>query len=429
MYEKIFAYLQNQKRRLLTLDGAEFEGTGNWLTEREQKGIDFVAHKRQLHENDNRKELFSGSSNQPIGLMEILYDNSIGYLMSQANKSLSLEFLKLMSPGVISEDTTTSNIATFTTSLLPAVRRIFASLAAMDLVSVQPLAGPSGYIYWIDHLFQSTYSADGITSGDRVDEHQDSETYTDSSEKGDINELYFRLSSKEITTKSKKVAGRWTLEAQQDLNSQWGLDLEAELLPELGNLITREINRSVVNAIIAGCGSGDTEWNKSVPAADTSTSDKRAYYQTLWDAILASDMLIFGNKYRNADWLLMNGSSYFYIARLNNFQGEPRITNQHAAVSTRYVGTLNSQYRVYVDPHMDDNKIILGTKGDSWKNSVAVFAPYIPLYLSDKYIYDSDFSQIIMGSMSRFWTGVIPESSTQDPPQSNGLASVTLTSS
>lgn len=429
MYERIFAFLQNQKRRLLKLDGAEFEGTGNWLTEREQKGIDFVAHARQLNENDDRKKLFSGNNGRPIGLMEILYDNSINWLMSQANKSLSLEFLKLQTPGVISEDTTTSNIATFTTSLLPAVRRVFANLVGMDLVSVQPLAGPSGYIYWIDHHFESTHSADGITADDRVDEAQDSETYADSSEQGAIRELYFKLTSKQVNTSSKKVAGTWTIEAEQDLQSQWNLDLEAELLPELGNLITREINRAIVNALIAGCGAGDTEWNKSTPAGDTSTSDKMSYYQTLWHAILMSDTLVFNNKFRNPDWLLMSASTYFYIARLNNFRGEPRITNQHAAVSTRYVGTLNDQYRIYIDPFMTDDKIIMGVRGDSWKNSCAVFAPYIALFLSDKYVYNNDFSQFRSGAMTRFWTGVIPETSTESPATNRGLSSVTLTSS
>jgi hypothetical protein len=429
MYEEIFALLQNQKRRLLKLDGAEPEGTGNWLTEREQQGIDFVAHARQLNENDDRKKLFAGGSDRPIGLMEILYDNTVNWLMSQANKSLSLEFLKLQTPGVISEDTTTSNIATFTTSLLPAVRRVFANLVGMDLVSVQPLAGPSGFIYWIDHRFESTHGADGISADDRVDEHQDAETYTDSSEKGTIRELYFKLTSKQVNTSSKKAAGTWTIEAEQDLQSQWNLDLEAELLPELANLITREINRTIVNALIAGVGSGDTEWNINTPAGDTSTSDKLAYYQTLWHAILTSDTLVFNNKFRNPDWLLMNASTYYYIARLNNFRGEPRITNQHAAVSTRYVGTLNDQYRVYIDPFMSDNKIIMGIRGDSWKNSVAVFAPYIPLFLSEKFVYSNDFSQFRQGCLTRFWAGVIPETSTQSPVSNAGLSSVTLTSS
>ena len=428
-YEKIHAFLTNQKRRLLKLDGAEPEDTGNWLTEREQKGVDFVAYKNELHENDGRRTMLFSGRDHPIGLMEILYENSINWLMNAGRKQLALEFTQLSMPGVISEDTTTANIATFTTALLPAVRRIFADLVAMDLVSVQPLHGPTGYIYWIDHEYVSAKPSDGISANDRLDEVQDSDSYANSSEHGTIREIQFRLRSKQITTESKKVAGTWTIEAEQDMRSQWGLDLEGELIPELGRLITREINRKIVNALLAGAGAGSTEWNKNAPAGDTTTDAKNSYYQTLWHSICATDTLIANNKYRNADWLLMNFNTYYYIQRLNNFQGEARVNNQRASISTRYAGTLGDMYRVYIDPFMADNKIVMGIKGPSWRDAIAYFSPYIPLYLSDKYVYANDFSQFRMGALQRYAYGILPETSTQSPILSNGIGLVELTSS
>jgi len=424
-HKKINAFLHNQKKRLLEMDGAS-EHT-DWLTEREQKGVDFVAAINEVNADDER--LAGGK--ERIGLMEILYDNAIKWLMHPAygGKLLWLEHFKLSQPGVISEDTTTSNIATFTTALLPAVRRIYAQLIAMDLVSVQPLSGPSGYIYWIDHEFVSAYSADGISADDRLDSVQDSDGYTDSTEQGTIREIQFRLKSKSISTESKKVAGTWTIEAEQDLRSQWRLDLEGELIPELGDLIVREINRKLVNALVSGAGAGDTEWNKNTPAADTTTEAKNAYYQTLWHAIAASNTLIANKKFKDADWLLMNFNTYYYMQRLNNFRGEPRVINQGTSISTRYVGTLNDFYRVYIDPFMADNKILMGIKGATWKDAVAYYAPYIPLFLSEKYIYNDDFTQFKQGAMTRYAYGVLPETSTQSPVKNNGLATVTLTSS
>ncbi|MFC2163627.1 hypothetical protein ACFLT2_01370 [Acidobacteriota bacterium] len=426
-FEKIYSYLVNQKRRLLEMDGAEPESGTGFLTEKEQLGQHFVARRSELSENDDRQRMFVGRNTQQIGLMEILYDNSINWLMNAGRKQLALEFTQLSMPGVISEDTTTSNIATFTTALLPAVRRIFAQLVAMDLVSVQPLAGPTGFIYWIDHEFVSAHAADGITADERIDQEQDSETYTDSSEQGTIRELQFRLRSKQITTESKKVAGHWTLEAEQDVKSQWNLDLEGELIPALGNLIVREINRKIVTALVAGAGAGDTEWNKNT--SETLTTEKNAYYATLWNAICSTDTLIFGNKYRNADFLLLNHNTYYFIQRLNQFRGENRIVNQQSTVSTRYVGTLGDMYKVYIDPFMSDDLIVLGVKGPSWRDSIAYYSPYIPLFLSDKYIYSNDFSQLKIGAMQRYAYGVLPETSTQSPVKNGGIGTVTLTSS
>jgi len=423
--KKIYTYLQNQKRRLLALDGAE-EATG-WLTEKEQTGEHFVARMNVGFDPED-PNLGRGRA---YGLMEIAYDNVIKWLMDSrtGQKCLFNEHMKLSQPGVISEDTTTSNIATFTTSLLPAIRRIYADLLAMDLVSVQPLGGPSGYLYWIDHLFTSAYSADGITAAERIDAEQDSEGYTDSEEQGTIRQIQFRLQSELIETENKKVAGLWTLEAEQDLQSQWGLDLQSELIPEFGKLITREINRNIINALEAGAGAGDTEWNINTPDDDATSSAKAAYYQTLWHAIATTDTLIYNNKYQQADWLLMNASTYFYIQRLNNFRGNSRIENQRASISTRYVGTLNDMYRVYVDPHMSSNTIVMGIKGPTWKEACAYFCPYIPLFLSENYIYDDDFSQIMKGGMTRYAFGVIPEEKDMDVAQNNGIGTVTLTQS
>ncbi|TET10792.1 hypothetical protein E3J84_03630, partial [Candidatus Aerophobetes bacterium] len=114
-------------------------------------------------------------------------------LSRKGRESLRLEFAELSEEGAISEDTLTTAIATFTTSLLPMVRRIYSSLIAMDLVSVQPLSGPTGYIYWLDHIFTSTHSADGITGGTTRLDQVKAGTYSDSSEQGTIREIQLKL--------------------------------------------------------------------------------------------------------------------------------------------------------------------------------------------------------------------------------------------
>lgn len=419
MYERIRTFLEKQKQRMLNLDGAS-EDT-QWLTERETQGIDFVA--KLTHNHPEAKRI-----GRPIGMREILYNNAIGYLMEAGHRSLKLEWLDLVQEGVLDEDTTTSKIATFTTSLLPAVRRIYANLVAMDLVSVQPLGGPSGYIYWIDHKYTTTLGAEDITGGvTRLDQKQGAKTYTDSSEKGTIREIEAALASKLISTEIKKVATRWTLEAEQDFNSQWKLNLEAELMPELSNSIIREINRKIISALSAGA-KNNVNWSKTVPANDTTSGDKMAYYQTLWHSIQLANSKIIGEKYQPAGWLMMNHNTYYFLERLNNFKADPN-AGQAGATYTRFVGTLSGLYSVYVDPWFDDNKILMGIRGASWRDSIAYYAPYIPLFLSDKYIYNNDFTQFMRGAMTRYAYGVIPETESQSPIKNGGIATVTLTGS
>ncbi len=409
---EIKSFLERQKKSLLLMDGAD-ESTG-FLTPREQTGYDFVAEDRVRQ--------------RPIGMKEMLYENTIAWLMSAGRGILKNEWMDLVSEEALSEDTTTSKIQTFTTSLLPAVRRIYANLVAMDLVSIQPLGGPSGFIYWMDHKFTSAYAADDIAAGDNLADHQDAKGYTNSKEKDtDIKEIEASLSSKLIETEIKKVATRWTLEAEQDFTSQWKMNLEGELMPELSNQIIREVNRKIIAALLAGA-KNNVNWSITVPDGDTTSADKMAYYQTLWHSIQLANTQIIGEKYQPATWMMMNHNTYYYLERLQNFKADPNM-GEAGQTYTRYVGTLSGLYKVYVDPWFEDNKILMGIRGGSWRDSVAYYAPYVPLFLSDKYIYNNDFTQFIRGAMTRYAYGVIPESKTQSPIKNGGLATITLTGS
>jgi len=97
-FEKVYNFLERQKRRLLLQDGATEETS--WLTPAEQKGYHYVAE-------DQR-------TGRKIGMMEMLYDNAIAWLSHASRKGLRQEWLELSQSSLITEDTTSaSDIATF----------------------------------------------------------------------------------------------------------------------------------------------------------------------------------------------------------------------------------------------------------------------------------------------------------------------------
>jgi len=411
MYDKIQLFLAKQKQRLLEMDGAS-EKT-EWLTEKELSGRHFVAKQK---------------SGAPKGMMNILYDNTINWIMDESRGVLRLEFMDLGAPGAISEDTLSTAFSTFTTSLLPAVRRVFSNLIAMELVSVQPLSGPSGYIYWLDHTYTST--ADTVTAGDRLDEEVPT-AYADGSEQGTIREINFQLKSKLISTISQKLKADWTIEGEQDLRSQWKLDLESEIMPEVSNELIRETDRKIIAALVAGA-ANNVNWNyNGFLAGDTTlgTWGQKAYKETLYEAIIDANAYIFKKKFTNADWLLMDVDTYSRVQKLSQFTIDPLAINQQVAMGRIYVGTISNMFKVYVDPWFTANKILMGIKGADWKRAVAYYSPYIPLFMSDKYIISDDFTQFSRGAMSRYAYGVLPETYDQSPVKNNGLATVTLTAS
>ena len=405
MFENIRTFLEAQKKELMRLDEAE------GYRKREESGKDF--------------SIVSGG--QRKGLREILYENTINWITGEGQKVLFNEFQVLSQPGVLNEATLSTNIATFTTSLLPAVRRIYSRLLAMELVSVQPLSGPSGYIYYIDHKYGTDKGT--ITAGQRVDLYQDS-SYSNAGEAGTISEINVELTSKLVSTTSKKLKAIWTLESQQDLSSQWKLDVWGELQPVLVDQIAREIDRLIINALYAGAGAGNVNWNANgYLADDKSTWEKRAYRETLYEAICEAAALVYKKRFITPNWLLMGVDTFTRLQKLEKFTADPTIKpDQTAGVGWRYEGTLANKYSVYVDPWITAEKILLGFRGADWKYAVGYYAPYIPLFLSEEYIVNDDFSQRARGAMSRYAYGILPEAASASTT-TNGLATVTITAS
>ncbi len=405
MFENIRTFLEAQKKELMRLDEAE------GYRKREESGQDF--------------SIVSGG--QRKGLREILYENTINWITGEGQKVLFNEFQILSQPGVLNETTLSTGIATFTTSLLPAVRRIYSRLLAMELVSVQPLTGPSGYIYYIDHKYGTTKGT--ITAGQRVDLYQDS-SYSNAGEAGTISEINVELTSKLVSTTSKKLKAIWTLESQQDLSSQWKLDVWGELQPVLVDQIAREIDRLIINALYAGAGAGNVNWNANgYLADDKSTWEKRAYRETLYEAICEAAALVYKKRFITPNWLLMGVDTFTRLQKLEKFTADPTIKpDQTAGVGWRYEGTLANKYSVYVDPWITAEKILLGFRGADWKYAVGYYAPYIPLFLSEEYIVNDDFSQRARGAMSRYAYGILPEAASASTT-TNGLATVTITAS
>jgi len=415
MSDKFRLFLNEQKQRLLALDGASPD-SGN-LTLRESQGKDFVFTNQETGERR--------------GLMDMLYENTIDWISSIRRKTGRMSLNEQGRPVALQEDTVSTAIAAFVTSLLPAVRRIYTNLIAMDLVSVQPLPGPSGYVYWLDHLFSNSYSdaEDPITTLDRMDEKHPKD-YAGSSEKGTIRKIQFRLTSKLISTITQKLEADWTIESEQDLRSQWKLDLESELIPELTNECIRETDRRLITAMVQGV-AYNVNWNENgYLAGDTATYEREAYKEQIYKtAIVNANAYIYSKKYMNGNWLIMNGDTYTKFQRLNNFIADPQAINQQASMGRYFAGTLAGLYKIYVDPWFTANKILMGIRGSSWKEAVAYYSPYIPLFISDKYLIADDFTQFARGAMSRYAYGVLPESSTQSPVQNNGLVTITITQS
>ena len=71
------------------------------------------------------------------------------------------------------------------------------------------------------------------------------------------------------------------------------------------------------------------------------------------------------------------------------------------AFGVQKVGALNSRYKVYKNPYMKENFILLGFKGNQFLEAGAVYAPYIPLIMTPL-VYDPNTFTPRKGIMTRY---------------------------
>ena len=71
------------------------------------------------------------------------------------------------------------------------------------------------------------------------------------------------------------------------------------------------------------------------------------------------------------------------------------------AMGVQKVGNLNSRFRVYKNPYMTENVILMGYKGAQFLECGAVFAPYVPLIMTPL-LYDPATFTPRKGLMTRY---------------------------
>jgi len=280
------------------------------------------------------------------------------------------------------EQTTTANIATFTTWALPLIRLIWPRLFANEIVSVQPMKGPTGRAHTLDFTYCS--SGETYSSGTSIYPNEDPD-YSDSpGECQEPNHLCLELTAATLTAVTKKLMAQWSPEAQQDLNSQYGLNLEGEMTRMLGMQIEREINRVLINGVVA-CATTNTNWSSTQPLAASgwANATPRQFNESIFDAICDADNQIFTRVYEHGNFILCGASFANRLRKLNSFR-QLDTTAGFANIKTgpNLFGVLAEQYKVYHDPFFTTDQAIVGHKSDNWLYTGYVYAPYIPLWAS-----------------------------------------------
>lgn len=298
------------------------------------------------------------------------------------------------------EATTTTDIATFGKWALPLIRKIWPRLFAREIVSVQPMPGPTAQAFTMDWQYGSSGGA--YASGTSIYNNPDYTYANDPGEGVEPRELKKKITGTTITSVAKKLKSVDSIEAIQDAMTQHGVNLQAEGLKAMQMEIEREINTELINDIYDSA-TTNTTWASAQPASPSpwANATPKEYAESLVDAISDANNQIFTRIYQRANFILAGPTFANRLSKMSNF----RTINDNAGYATivsgpNLFGVLKNQYRVYIDPFFSDDQAIVGHKSDNWLYSGYVHMPHVMFWVTPD-IY-STAMQVSKGVMTRY---------------------------
>jgi hypothetical protein len=266
-----------------------------------------------------------------------------------------------------------------------------------------------GVVLYYDVAPQSQTSI-GTGRGD----FEDGQVKTNANTTISIPEINVQLKSEPIVAKTRKLKAQWTPEFAQDLNAYHSVDAEAELTGILSQYISMEIDLELLDMLIQNAFTKDY-WsainNKSIAYDGTTITQSTAlgfyntqggWFQTLGTKLQKVSNIIHQLTLRGgANFIVTSPTVSTILESIPGFASDGTGEKLEYNFGIQKIGSLNSRYKVYKNPYMTENVILMGYKGSQFLECGAVFAPYVPLIMTPL-LYDPATFTPRKGLMTRY---------------------------
>ena len=336
--------------------------------------------------------------------------------------------------------TSAGNVATLNRVILPVIRRVMPTVIANELVGVQPMTGPVGQIHTLRVRYADTFASTAGTSVAAGDEAlspfkiaegysgaaSDKAASTAALEGVAGNRMSIQILKQTVEAKTRKLSARWTFEAAQDAQAQQGIDIEAEIMAALAQEITAEIDQEVIRSLFTLSSTVLTYDQAAVSGTATFVGDEHA---ALAVQINRAANLIAQRTRRGAGNYAVVSPTVLTLLQSATTSAFARTTEGtfEAPTNTKFVGTLNSAMKVYVNGYATSDDVLIGYKGSSESDAPAFYCPYIPL-MSSGVVLDPATFEPVVSFMTRYGYVELTNTASSLGNAADYLAKVAVTS-
>jgi hypothetical protein len=413
---------------------------------------------KELFENwqETKTALLEGLDARRAAIVSTVLDNQAKYLSETAGADV----------------TSVGNVGSFQKIILPMIRRIIPGTIATEIVGVQPMTGPTGLVFSLRFTYKNTATTSETPGGDiAVNDEAFGNTSNTAPYASKMRRFYsggvtppasgglydasgnniggaytpagnFSLAStplsgegqdvvdsesfpgrgmglqvlrQPVIAKTRKLQAKWTIEAMQDLSSQHGLDLEAEITQALSAEIVHEIDNEIVTDLIRLAGTTETfDMSGAFTGVPHYVGDRHAILGVLVNKVAneiaaktrrgAGNFIVVSPQIVSV--LQSAAKSVFAPAVAGSFEGPN---------NTRLVGVLNGTIKVYSflfnasfgtvaslssvpgGATASSEIVLVGYKGGNGETDSGYFyCPYIPLMTSNTVVDPTTYNNQLM---------------------------------
>jgi hypothetical protein len=322
---------------------------------------------------------------------------------------------KYLSESATAGATSAGNVATLNRVILPVIRRVMPTVIANELVGVQPMTGPVGQIHTLRaryaDAFNSASGTDTTAGEEALSPFKIAEGYSGSTNdkaastaalEGQAgNRLSIQILKQTVEAKTRKLSARWTFEAAQDAQAQQGIDIEAEVMAALAQEITAEIDQEVISSLNTLAGTAALTYDQgAVSGTATFVGDEHAALAVQINRV--ANLIAQRTRRGAGNWAVVSPTvlTLLQSATTSAFARTTEGTFE-APTNTKFVGTLNSAMKVYVNGYATTDDVLVGYKGSSESDAAAFYCPYIPL-MSSGVVLDPGTFEPVVSFMTRY---------------------------
>lgn len=321
---------------------------------------------------------------------------------------------QMLKESATSGATGAGNIAVLNKVMLPLIRRVMPTVIANEILGVQPMTGPVGQVHTLRVRYADSKA--GVTAGtEALSPFELAKAYSGNEDQANPaagqtafmegkpgNRMSIQILKETVEAKARKLSARWTFEAAQDANAVHGIDIEAEIMQALAQEITVEIDQEMLSNLRNLIPVAPTTYDQAdVSGTATYVGDEHAALAVMINQ--QANLVAARTRRGAANWAVVSPTALTILqsATTSTFARTTEGTFE-APTNTKFVGTLNSTMRVYVDQYASDSEaVLLGYKGATETDAAAYYCPYIPL-MSTGPVMDPDTFEPVVSFMTRY---------------------------